>query len=146
MLLVPGAGVIVENSSGQVLLLKRRDTPQWCTPGGSAEEGSSFSEAALAELEEETGLRATEADLIPFATVSKADIHTIRYPNGDLVHAFSVWFAVRRWSGSPRIDPEESVQMGWFDRSRLPEPMFKPSAAALELYGQFLRTGQFQVS
>ena len=44
----------------QVLLVKRGNEPyrgQWCFPSGFAESGESIAEAALRELEEETGVK-----------------------------------------------------------------------------------------
>lgn len=60
--------VLVVNASGQVLLLHgfdpaRRDEPYWFTVGGGAEPGESLAEAATRELLEETGLRASAAEL-----------------------------------------------------------------------------------
>ncbi|CAH1660713.1 NUDIX domain-containing protein [Hyphomicrobiales bacterium] len=59
----PSARVLLLDQSGCVLLFKfvHRSGPlagrsYWATPGGAVEEGETFEEAALRELEEETGL------------------------------------------------------------------------------------------
>lgn len=51
-----GAGVLVVNKEGKVLLGRRSDTGQWSTPGGHVDPGEDFAEAAIRELREETGL------------------------------------------------------------------------------------------
>jgi len=51
-----GAGVLVVNAEGQLLLGRRTDNGMWATPGGHVEEGESFEDAALRELREEAGI------------------------------------------------------------------------------------------
>ena len=51
-----GAGVLVVNNDGQLLLGRRTDNGLWATPGGHVEEGESFEDAALRELREEAGI------------------------------------------------------------------------------------------
>jgi hypothetical protein len=49
--------------------------------GGGA--WGSFAATAIGELKEEAGLTVAEDDLIPFATLSEVELHTIIYPSGD---------------------------------------------------------------
>lgn len=51
-----GAGVLVIDKEGRMLLGRRSDSGQWATPGGHVEEGEEFSEGAIRELKEETGI------------------------------------------------------------------------------------------
>jgi 8-oxo-dGTP diphosphatase len=56
---LPAATALVVNDCGQLLLGKRAVEPargQWCLPGGFVELGESMEQAALRELQEETGL------------------------------------------------------------------------------------------
>ena len=60
----PSARLFILDSSGRVLLFRFQFTKgvlagedYWSTPGGGLESGESFEQAALRELEEETGIR-----------------------------------------------------------------------------------------
>lgn len=145
LILWPGATVLVEDADGRILLGLRRDNGEWAMPGGGAEEGGSFAATALDELREEVGLEADVADLVAFASVSDADDHVIRYPNGDRTHYFGIWFVLRRWRGVPEPDGDELLEVRWFGRDALPEPLMHSSAVALAHYEEYLRTGVFQI-
>ena len=49
------AGIIFQNNYQEVLLVKRRDIPVWVLPGGGKETNESLAQAAVRELQEETG-------------------------------------------------------------------------------------------
>jgi 8-oxo-dGTP pyrophosphatase MutT (NUDIX family)/6-pyruvoyl-tetrahydropterin synthase len=55
-----GAGCLVVNADGQILLGKRSDSGMWATPGGHVDPGENFEEAARRELREESGLVAKD--------------------------------------------------------------------------------------
>lgn len=48
-------GIVFSEDRQKVLLIKRRDVPVWVLPGGGIEGGESPEEAAVREVEEETG-------------------------------------------------------------------------------------------
>jgi 8-oxo-dGTP pyrophosphatase MutT (NUDIX family) len=145
LVLMPGAMVALQRQDGQVLLTRRRDTGAWCLPAGAAEVGGSFAETAVTELAEETGVEVALADLIPFGCLSEAELHTIRYPNGDLTHCFAICFLAREWSGDPRADSDETTDIQFTDLDRLPKPLDPPAQRALALLESFLGNGEFQV-
>lgn len=81
-----------------------------------------------------------------FACLSRPDLHTIEYENGDVTHCFAMCFWAERWEGELRADGEETRELGFFAPDRLPEPLHPPSGAGLALFGEYLRTGEFQAS
>jgi 8-oxo-dGTP pyrophosphatase MutT (NUDIX family) len=144
LVLWPGATVAVVRDDGRVLLAHRLDNGLWAMPGGGAEEGSSFSDTAIAELREEVGLEADPDDLEAYACISRAEDHLETYPNGDRTHYFGLWFALRRWRGEPAGDGEEMGEVRWVDPDDPPEPLLRSTRIGLELYAAWRATGRFQ--
>lgn len=145
LVLMPGAMVALQRDDGQVLLTKRADDGTWCLPTGAAEVGGSFARTAIDELAEETGIEVTKEDLVPFASLSEAEEHTIQYPNGDITHCFAICFLVERWRGEPRPDQSESIAVRFAPLDAIPKPVHPPTSRALELLQDYLDTGVFQL-
>jgi 8-oxo-dGTP pyrophosphatase MutT (NUDIX family) len=146
LVLMPGAMVVVRRPvDGGVLFTRRADDGTWCLPAGAAEPGGSFATTAIAELREEAGLTVAEDDLIPFATLSEAELHTILYPSGDETHCFAVCFLAESWHGEPYPDGEEATKIEFADPAKPPSPIHRPTAHALELLIAYLRSGRFQL-
>jgi 8-oxo-dGTP pyrophosphatase MutT (NUDIX family) len=146
LVLMPGAMVALRRpSDGCVLFTRRADDETWCLPAGAAEPGGSFAATAIGELKEEAGVTVAEDDLIPFATLSEAGLHTIIYPNGDETHCFAVCFLAERWRGEPQPDGEETTKLEFADPASPPLPIHRPTSHALELLNAYLRSGRFQL-
>jgi 8-oxo-dGTP pyrophosphatase MutT (NUDIX family) len=146
LVLFPGAMVFLVRDDGAVLFTRRADNGRWCLPAGGAEEGGSFARTAVDELREETGVAVAPADLVAFACLSEAALHTIAYPGGDVTHCFAMLFLARRWSGEPRPDGEETTAMLWAVPAAPPSPLEAPAASALDLYRAYLREDRFQIA
>lgn len=144
-LLMPAAAVVVENSDGDLLLQLRADNKQWGFPGGGAEENQSFAEIAINELKEETGLIVAPKDLIPFASLSQPNDNTFHYPNGDVTHYFSLCFLVKRWQGKLTPEPEESLDVRFFDSKDLPGNLSVGTSTLLNHLLEFKKSGCFQL-
>jgi 8-oxo-dGTP pyrophosphatase MutT (NUDIX family) len=146
LVLMPGAMIALRRpADGRILLTRRADDGMWCLPAGAAEPGGSFAATAIGELKEEAGVTVAENDLIPFATLSEAALHTIVYPSGDETHCFAVCFLAERWRGAPRPDGEETTRAEFADPENTPSPIHRPTAHALELLNSYLRSGRFQL-
>ena len=141
LLLVPGARIVIENSSGEILLHKRSDFGVWGMPGGNAEEGEDLETVVIREVAEETGLSVSQVQPFGFGCDPAVETHT--FPNGDRCQFFALNFYTRTFQGVPRAD-DESTDVGWFSPGALPEmlPNMRRSVAA---YERFLRSGEFQM-
>ena len=114
LLLLPGAGAVVRDDQGRILLLRRSDNGQWSLPAGMIEPGEQPAEAILREIAEETGV---VAEIERLAGVA---VHETEYPNGDQCSYLAVWFRCRAVGGEARPDGDESLEVGWFAPDELP--------------------------
>lgn len=144
MLLCPGAQVLVVRDDKRVLVQRRADSGVWEIPAGACEPGQSFATAAVAELAQETGIIAEPNQLEPFASLSDPSVHTLRYPNGDQVHAFALCFVLRVTDAAPTCTDGEALEHRWCLPTRIPEPMHEPTRVVLDLFARYEQTGRFQ--
>lgn len=130
-LLQVGASVILEDKQGRVLLQKRTDNRCWGYPGGSTELDERVEDAAARELFEETGLTANHLEL--FGVFSGKELHYV-YPNGDEVSNVDIVFLCRDYSGSLRLDAEESEDLCFFEAGQLPVNLSPPIVLPLRTW------------
>lgn len=130
-LLQVGASVILEDKQGRVLLQKRTDNHCWGYPGGSIELDERVEDAAARELFEETGLTANHMEL--FGVFSGKELHYV-YPNGDEVSNVDIVFLCRDYSGSLRLDAEESEDLCFFEAGQLPVNLSPPIVLPLRTW------------
>lgn len=130
-LLQVGASVILEDKQGRVLLQKRTDNHCWGYPGGSTELDERVEDAAARELFEETGLTANHMEL--FGVFSGKELHYV-YPNGDEVSNVDIVFLCRDYSGSLRLDAEESEDLCFFEAGQLPVNLSPPIVLPLRTW------------
>lgn len=124
-----GAGIIVEDQNGRILLQLRHDNHCWGYPGGSIEIDETVEEAAKRELKEETGLEAHSLEL--FGVFSGKDLHYI-YPNGDEVSNIDIVFICKEYSGILVKQDDEVDELGFFSIDDLPTPLSPPIQKPLE--------------
>ena len=109
-------GVLIRD--GRVALVHRPNSEDWTLPKGKLDRGESFEEAALREVEEETGLRAELGEELPSTHYrdSKGRSKVVRYwrmtplsgefePNDEVDEL--------RW-----LEPDEAAELLTFDRDR----------------------------
>lgn len=134
-LLQVGAGVLVENEGGQLLLQRRADNGLWGYCGGSVELDEQVEAAARRELLEETGLVARELTL--FGVFSGRELHYI-YPNGDEVSNIEIVYLCRAYSGELQKQESEVTELRFFSPDQIPASISPPCRPILRAYLQAL--------
>jgi len=93
----PSARLLVLDSADRVLLFRfvhvsgpMAGREYWATPGGALREGETFEQAAIRELEEETGIRTANVG----SQVARRQLE-LQLPDGERVRADERYFAVR---------------------------------------------------
>lgn len=112
---------VIDKSSKKILLVKHKKFNKWVQPGGHIEEDETPEEAAVREVYEETGLKIKllgehfprESDFIRPLAIQKN-----RGKNDDL-HIDIVYLAEPLEYKELYYDENESLGIGWFDRSDL---------------------------
>ena len=123
--LVVAVAVIVRDREGQVLLIQRSDNGYWALPGGAQDLGESVAQAAIREVEEETGLN---IELVGISGIYSDPNHVIAYDDGEVRQEFSLCFKGRPIGGKLR-QSEESVEVRWIKPEDLPTLPIHPSMA-----------------
>jgi len=122
MLLVAAAALI--DSDGRVLICQRPQGKQlaglWEFPGGKVEAGETPEECLIRELDEELGIKVTQACLAPFVFASHG------YEN---FHLLMPLYLVRRWEGFVTAKEHEAV--AWVKPAKLADYPMPPADAPL---------------
>lgn len=108
-------GAVVGDDDGRLLLIQRADSGVWLYPTGWADIGYSPSEVAVKEVREETGIR---CEIIrPLAIIDGLRAGFSRIP------LYSIVFHCRALGGELAAHPQECLDVGWFGRDELPQPL-----------------------
>lgn len=109
--------VVIHTPALEVLLLERvAPTGFWQSVTGSLEEGESWVEAAVREVEEETGLRPAPEELVDLGLVNRYPIPAAfiaRYPTGVSHNVERVFTCQVGERFVPRLAPREHGQAAW---------------------------------
>lgn len=122
---LPVVSTIVDNAR-QILLVKRDRAPfkgHWCLPTGFAETGESIEDAALRELQEETGLKGRITRLLD------VDSYKSRF-YGDLL--FLTFVAEK--TGGKLSAGDDSAQARFWPIDEIPPLAFRSNRRALSAY------------
>jgi 8-oxo-dGTP pyrophosphatase MutT (NUDIX family) len=128
LLVLPSAGVLPRDEAGRILLVRLVDTGQWTVIGGAVEPDESPQQAAVREAEEEAGVRVALGAILG---VIGGPEFRLTYPNGDQTSYVSTIFDATVIDGSPVPDGDETSDVQWWDRERLPFHEMSPFTRAL---------------
>lgn len=121
---------------GRVLLVRRANPPdqgRWGYPGGRIEPGERLLDAAVRELEEETGLIGEAVDI--FTAVDVID----RDEAGALRFHYVLVAVLCRWvAGTPRPG-DDALEVGWFTPDEIAEAGAAASFAVDRVARQAIR-------
>lgn len=101
----------------EVLLVKRADNGQWTPVTGIADPNEDAHDAAVREVLEETGIRATPAAILGVGAVGP-----VTHANGDVASYMSIQLRLEPLDESqePIVGDDESTEVGWFPISHMP--------------------------
>jgi 8-oxo-dGTP diphosphatase len=110
-------GVVVQSRDGrhEVAIVHRPKYDDWSLPKGKLDEGEDWADAALREVEEETGLRCELGE----------ELEPGRYPNGKGREKLVRWWAMRPIDGSFESSTEVD-ELRWVELERAPEVLDYP--------------------
>jgi 8-oxo-dGTP pyrophosphatase MutT (NUDIX family) len=116
LLLLPGVCALVFDPAGRVLLHRRADTARWALIGGTQEPGEEPADAVVREVDEETGVEVSPERITGVCATSRTVL-----PNGHQVQYVVVAFRCRPLRGTPTVNDDESLEVGYFALDRLPD-------------------------
>ena len=121
-----GVRVVATDGEGRVMLVRHTYLHGWWLPGGGVDRGETTQDAAVRELREETGLKAT----VPPRLIS---VHSNeRFFKGDHV----LVYGVDAYEVGERTSHGEIAEIGWFRPDALPEDAHRSTRDRLgEIFG-----------
>ncbi|WP_333769088.1 NUDIX hydrolase [Streptomyces sp. IBSBF 2435] len=115
LLFLPGVVMVVFDDRGRVLLNRRADTGKWALISGIPDPGEQPAEAAVREIEEETGVAAIVERVLSVFTNEP-----VVYGNGDRAQYVDIVLRCRAVGGEARVNDDESLDVRWFAPDELP--------------------------
>ena len=132
MVWVEAAGGVVENESGEVVMIRRNE--RWDLPKGHREEGESFAECAAREAGEETGVEVTEVGQLLTTTLHAYNLY------GRWELKLTAWYAMRASSVALTPQREEGIICAeWIAREQIAAKVKNSFPTIKKVFSAFLR-------
>ena len=118
MVIETGVRIVIRDTAGRILLVKRAGRKRWEIPSGCVEPDESIIEAARREVFDLTGI--SVGSLKPFAYYSDP-IYQLVSSDGEKVQQYTMAFLTEDYSGGLLKSTGEVSDMGFFSLNNLPE-------------------------
>ncbi|RSD11532.1 NUDIX hydrolase [Amycolatopsis eburnea] len=105
----------IQDDDGRILMIRRTDNDLYSIPGGQLELGETLAQAAVREVQEETGVTCTVLAVIGLYSNPN---HVIAYDDGEVRQEFSICFRASPTGGSLR-GSEESREVQWVSPDKI---------------------------
>ena len=129
LLWLPGVTGLVVDEADQVLLVRRADNLRWTLVTGCLDPGEQPAAGIVREILEETGVTARVRRVLSVEATSQ-----ITHVNGDQAVFLDVAFVCEKTAGIARVNDDESVDVGWFPISELPDDLPERQKACVRRY------------
>lgn len=131
MVWVEAAGGVVENSRGEVVMIRRNE--RWDLPKGHREEGEEFRLCAAREAEEETGVKIAQVDEMLATTLHGYNLY------GKWELKLTVWYAMRGEAQSLTPQHEEGIICAeWIGRDQIRDKIKTSFPTIRKVFDAFL--------
>ncbi len=127
----PSASVIVRNSAGDLLLLRRPDSGRWTIPTGGLKKNETLTQCAVRECREETGL---DIEITSLAGVFSDPRHVVAFADGEVRQPVNACFAGRVIGGN-LTTTDEASEVAWVPTAGLDGYDIHPSIRRRIVHG-----------
>jgi ADP-ribose pyrophosphatase YjhB (NUDIX family) len=125
------ASVIVRNSAGDLLLLRRPDSGRWTIPTGGLKKNETLTQCAIRECREETGL---DIEITSLVGVFSDPGHLIAYADGEVRQPVNACFA-GQVIGGELVTTDEASEVAWVPPDELDSYDIHPSIRRRIIHG-----------
>ena len=115
--------MIVRDSAGDLLLLRRSDSGRWTIPTGGLRKNETLTQCAVRECREETGL---DIEITALVGVFSDPAHVIAYAGGEVRQPVNTCFTARVIGGTLTAS-DEADEVAWVPSAQLDDYDIHPA-------------------